>query len=194
MRRLSGLVLAVAVLAAGCGTVEGTAEPVPSNPAAQSDLRAPVVATANESAAPVRVSASGSDAPVDGVATDAQGALYPPQDVGRVGWWIDSALPGSGRGSVVVTGHIDDARQGDGFAKRFGALRSGDTVSLTGKDGRTIAYRVTRTMSVGKGALPVGDLNRQDGPETLILVTCGGRFVGPPMGYENNDLVYAERA
>ncbi|GAB3126837.1 hypothetical protein GCM10027289_03410 [Tsukamurella serpentis] len=179
----------------GCAdTVAGTASAPSSNPSAQSDLRPPVTATASDPTTPVTVTADGADAPVDAVATDSQGALYPPTDVARVGWWVDSALPGSGKGSVVITGHVDDARQGTGFAKRFSALKRGDHVALTGKDGARIGYRVTRTASVNKGVLPTDDLNRLDGPETLILVTCGGRFIGPPMGYENNDLIYAERA
>lgn len=196
MSRLGSLLVTVAALAtlAGCGTVTGTAEPVPSNPSAQSDLRPPVTATAAEPTTPVRITAAGTGADVDAVATDSQGALYPPQDVRRVGWWVDSSLPGSGQGSVVVTGHVDDARQGDGAAKRFAGLAPGAEVTVTGKDGAAVRYRVTRTVSISKGALPVDDLNRQDGPETLILVTCGGKFIGPPLGYENNDLVYAERA
>lgn len=196
MRRSAAVVAAVALVAlAGCGsTVDGTAAAPSSNPSAQSDLRPPVSATASEPTTPVAVTVDGHKAAIDAVATDSQGALYPPTDVARVGWWVDSALPGSGAGSVVVTGHVDDARQGTGFAKRFSALKAGDRVELTGRDGATVAYRVTRTASVSKGVLPTDDLNRLDGPETLILVTCGGRFVGPPMGYENNDLVYAERA
>ncbi|MGC5025749.1 class F sortase [Tsukamurella sp. DT100] len=196
-RRTSSLVAAAAaVLAlAGCGsTVEGTAAAPPSNPSAQSDLRPPVSATAAEPTTPVAVTVDGAQATIDAVATDSQGALYPPTDVNRLGWWVDSALPGSGAGSVVVTGHVDDARQGAGYAKRFSGLARGDSVTLTGKDGAQVAYRVTRTASVHKGVLPTDDLNRLDGPETLILVTCGGKFIGPPMGYENNDLVYAERA
>ncbi|WP_019203039.1 class F sortase [Tsukamurella sp. 1534] len=192
--RRSAAVAAALLLLGGCGGVDGTATPAPSNPSAQSDLRPPVSAVATEATTPVRVSTSGADAPVDAVATDAQGALYPPQAVDRVGWWVDSSLPGSGKGSVVVTGHVDDARQGDGFAKRFSGLAQGDAVTLTGKDGAAVRYRVTRTLSIDKGRLPVDDLNRLDGPETLILVTCGGKFVGPPLGYENNDVVYAERA
>lgn len=196
MRRAAGLLIAGAtVLAlAGCdGTVEGTASAPSANPSAQSDLRPPVSATASEPTTPVSVTVDGAAAPIDSVATDANGALYPPTDVGRLGWWVDSALPGAGSGSVVVTGHVDDARQGAGYAKRFSGLARGALVSLTGKEGKKVDYRVTHTASVGKGVLPTEDLNRLDGPETLILVTCGGRFVGPPMGYENNDLVYAER-
>ncbi len=59
-------------------------------------------------------------------------------------------------------------------------------------DGSSRRYRVDRVMSVGKdGELPLGELNRLDGPETLMLVTCGGEFVGPPLGYANNDFVFA---
>ncbi len=196
MRRRAGVIAAVALLAiAGCGgTVDGTAAAPSSNPSAQNDLRPPVSATASELTTPVAVTVDGHKAAIDAVATDSLGALYPPTDVARVGWWVDSALPGSGAGSVVITGHVDDARQGTGYAKRFSALKAGDRVELAGRDGATVAYRVTRTVSVSKGVLPTDDLNRLDGPETLILVTCGGRFVGPPMGYENNHLVYAERA
>ncbi|TWS24849.1 class F sortase [Tsukamurella sputi] len=190
------LIAGAAVLAlAGCNnTIEGTAAAPSSNPSAQSDLRPPVSATATEPTTPIAVTVDGAGAPIDAVATDSQGALFPPTDVNRLGWWVDSAVPGSGAGSVVVTGHVDDARQGAGYAKRFAGLARGARITLTGKDGASIAYRVTRTASVNKGVLPTDDLNRLDGPETLILVTCGGRFVGPPLGYENNDLVYAERA
>ena len=197
MRRAArALVAGAAVLAlAGCGgTVEGTAAAPSSNPSAQSDLRPPVTAAATEPTTPVTVTVDGAQAPIDAVATDAQGALYPPTDVNRLGWWVDSALPGSGAGSVIVTGHADDARQGAGYAKRFSGLARGAPITLTGQDGATVDYRVTRTASVSKGVLPTDDLNRLDGPETLILVTCGGEFIGPPLGYENNDLVYAERA
>ncbi|KXP01475.1 class F sortase [Tsukamurella pseudospumae] len=197
MRRAAALVVSAAAVLSlvGCGsTVDGTASAPSSNPSAQSDLRPPVTATASEPTTPVTVTVGDADAPVDAVATDSQGALYPPTDVRRLGWWVDSALPGAGAGSVVITGHVDDARQGTGYAKRISTLKQGDRVELTGKDGARIAYRVTRTASVNKGVLPTDDLNRLDGPETLIMVTCGGNFVGPPMGYENNDLVYAERA
>jgi hypothetical protein len=30
-----------------------------------------------------------------------------------------------------------------------------------------------------------------EGPEALALVTCGGNFVGPPLGYEDNIIAFA---
>lgn len=189
---LAGMVL----LAGGC--VDDTAAP-PAPSASESvqgqgkqDMPPPVVVIADNPSAPVTLTIGEVSAPTDPVATDTAGVLLPPQDVSRLGWWADSALPGSGIGSIVVTGHIDDAGQGDGFAAHFADLSAGDEVALSSSDGSSRQYRVDRVLSVGKdGELPLDELNRLDGPETLVLVTCGGEFVGPPWGYANNDFVFA---
>ncbi len=156
------------------------------------DMPLPVAASADDPAAPVALTLDGIGAPTDPVATDADGALLPPRDVSRVGWWVDSALPGGGSGAIVMTGHIDDVDQGEGFAARFGGLHEGDEITVTVADGSAREYRVDRLLSVSKdGDLPLDELNRLDGPETLVLVTCGGEFVGPPLGYANNEFVFA---
>lgn len=174
--------------AAGCGGEEAST----SN--AQSGMRPPVVAAVDHPDAPVKLSIGDTSAPTDPVKTDTEGVLLPPRDVHRLGWWADSSLPGSGAGSIVITGHIDDVAQGVGFAKSFTALKSGDTVILAGKDGKSWTYRVNGVDSVSKqGGLPTERLNRRDGPETLALITCGGQFVGPPLGYANNEIAWAER-
>ncbi|KAA0022486.1 class F sortase [Antrihabitans cavernicola] len=191
MRRFAPLLaaatLGTALLISGCGSDGHTTS-------SQSDLRAPVVATVDDPSQPVSLSLGDNTAPTDPVATDADGVLLPPQDVSHLGWWADSALPGSNTGTIVVTGHIDDASQGGGFAKKFSGLKEGDEVTLSGKDGHTWTYRVDTVSSVSKnGGLPLDELNRLDGPETLALVTCGGKFIGPPLGYENNDIAFASR-
>jgi hypothetical protein len=120
------------------------------------DMPPPVVAIADDPAAPVSLTIDGVSAPTDPVATDVAGTLLPPQDVSRLGWWVDSALPGGGSGAIVVTGHVDDVDQGDGFAARFAGLREGDEITVSVGDGRTRDYRVDRVLSVGKdGDLPL---------------------------------------
>lgn len=190
---LAGVAL---LLAGGCAeATESVADSAPrSTPQepGKHDMPPPIVVIADDPAAPITLTIGDTSAPTDPVATDAAGVLLPPQDVSRLGWWADSSLPGSGAGSIVVTGHIDDIAQGDGFAARFAGLSEGDEVALELGDGSSRRYRVDRVMSVGKdGELPLGELNRLDGPETLMLVTCGGEFVGPPLGYANNDFVFA---
>ncbi|MFT3715214.1 MAG: class F sortase [Gordonia sp. (in: high G+C Gram-positive bacteria)] len=162
---------------------------------AQSGMPPPVAAHSDDVSAPVKLTVQGAAAEVATVDTDTDGVLLPPTDINEVGWWVGSALPGSGKGTVVVTGHVDDVSQGKGFAARFPGLKSGDTVSLTTAGHGQHDYRVTRVDEVNKnGGLPTDQLNRLDGPETLALVTCGGPFVGPPLGYQDNIVVWASPA
>jgi len=202
-RRVAAVLAVTGLLFAGGCANDGTASAPPSAPASpvpatktgQRDLPEPVAVTDDTPSAPVELALGGVAAPVDPVATDHAGVLLPPQDVDRLGWWADSALPGSGAGSIVVVGHVDDVAQGTGFAARFAELTEGEEVALTLGDGSSRDYRVDRVLSVSKdGALPLDELNRLDGPETLVLVTCGGEFVGPPLGYANNDFVFASVA
>lgn len=182
----------VAVVATGCGADDRAASGLPFG---QESLPAPVAARPGDDVAdaPQRLTVAGRTAPVDAVKTRPDGALVPPTDVRRVAWWIDSAVPGSGKGTVVVTGHINDVAQGNGFASSFVHLVPGDRVTLSGARTRW-TYRVTSVRSYDKrDQLPAGELNRLDGPERLALVTCGGPFIGPPLGYQDNDIAWAER-
>ena len=194
---IAALGIAAMLFLGGCAdspTESGPSESPTSSSVAQGkkDMPLPVAASADDPAAPVALTLDGGSAPTDPVATDADGSLLPPRDVSRLGWWVDSALPGEGSGAIVMTGHIDDVDQGEGFAARFAGLREGDEITVTTADGSARQYRVDRLRSVSKnGQLPLDELNRLDGPETLVLVTCGGDFVGPPLGYANNDFVFA---
>ncbi|MGB3605275.1 MAG: class F sortase [Gordonia sp. (in: high G+C Gram-positive bacteria)] len=182
------------VMVSGCQS--GSSSP-PDRSDAQASMPAPVAARSDEPSTPTTLRIGDSSAPTDPVATDAAGVLLPPQNIARLGWWADSALPGSGAGTVVVTGHVDDVSQGRGYAAKFASLKVGDAIVLTTVDGQQHTYRVTKNNLTLKGddgqpgALPVEELNRLTGPETLALVTCGGPFVGPPLGYRDNVVVFA---
>ncbi|QNG18144.1 class F sortase [Rhodococcus triatomae] len=190
MPRLVTALAATALLLVACGGAPGNGPD--GGPIAQTDLPAPVPAVVDDPAQPVNLGIDGVDAVIDPVATDVAGALLPPQDVERVGWWADSALPGSGAGTIVVTGHVDDADQGDGYAARFPDLTPGADAVLTLADGTERRYRIQEIDSTAKdGELPVDRLNSLDGPEVLALITCGGEFVGAPWGYADNVIVFA---
>ncbi len=190
---LIAVALAASVaLMAGCAEQQAS----PASTPAQQSLRPPVTAESEHPSTPVGLEIDGDSAPTDPVATDAEGTLLPPTDIGRLGWWVDSSLPGSGAGTIVVAGHVDDIAQGEGYAARFADLSAGDTVTLVTASQKRVDYRVTSVIDAqkhgtGADAVPYDELNRQTGPETLALVTCGGPFVGPPLGYRDNIIAFA---
>lgn len=172
-------------------TVSCAASEEPPSPSpAQETLTEPVEAQA-VSDAPVEIKLPGAEADVRAVATDSTGTLNPPTDIHDVGWWVDSALPGE-PGTTVVTGHVNSVSEGDGFADRFPDLAVGEIVEVVEADGDTVSYRVEGTEYHNKATeFPADKLNALDGPPTLALITCGGEFVGPPWGYEDNVITWA---
>nr|VDG64159.1 Sortase (surface protein transpeptidase) [Streptococcus thermophilus] len=133
-------------------------------------------------------------APVDLVGLTDEGALIPPEDVSRLGWYASSAIPGDpdAKGSTVITGHVNHQTQGQGFAYNFTQLAAGDEVSVL-IDGTTHTYRVTKPpfRASKEGALPE-EVNDSTGENKLVLITCGGEFVGGTLGYADNVFVVAE--
>jgi hypothetical protein len=114
-----------------------------------------------------------------------------PSDPRVVGWWRDGATPGAGRGHVVIVGHIN-------FHGRAGALaelpdvRPGDPVVVA--DANSVRYRVTAVRTYQKtSGIPAAAFS-PDGPEELVLITCGGPFDARTGNYEDNIVAYAEPA
>jgi sortase (surface protein transpeptidase) len=140
----------------------------------------------------IRIAALGIDAAVTSSAIDLeQGVLGIPSDIHRVGWWRDGALPGDGRGTVLVAGHVDSARAGAGAFFRLGTARVGTEVRLATRGGGSFAYRVTSVRTYAKSELPTG-VFRRTGPARLVLVTCGGPFDAATGHYRDDVVVIAE--
>jgi LPXTG-site transpeptidase (sortase) family protein len=135
----------------------------------------------------VRLARLGVNAPVSAVGIDTKsGALGIPSDIRRVGWWRDGAAPGDDRGTVLIAGHVDSAKDGAGAFYGLKSARRGDVVRLD-----TRRYRVTSVRRVRKQALP-SSIYRRTGPARLVLVTCGGPFDGSH--YRDNVIVTAVAA
>jgi LPXTG-site transpeptidase (sortase) family protein len=99
------------------------------------------------------------------------GALTPPTDPRRVGWWAGGARPGAPRGTAVVTGHT--VADGGGAFDRLDALAPGADVVVT-SGGRDVRYAVVSVRVLDRAALARRHRSvfRQDGPGRLVLVTC----------------------
>ncbi|WP_232828606.1 class F sortase [Kribbella monticola] len=127
-------------------------------------------------------------APVVGITID-QGALTPPSNPQKLGWWSGGAQPGAKLGSAVITGHT--VHTGGGAFDNLNQLQPGDSVGVTTTRGQ-LGYRVTsvttyRKQTLAKNAQRVFD---QSVPGRLVLITCedwNGKV------YLSNTVVIAQR-
>lgn len=136
----------------------------------------------------------GAVAAVDPVQLTDAGALIPPADVSRLGWYSASAVPGAegAVGSSVITGHINYQGQGTGYASRFANMAVGDEFDVV-IDSEPRTFRVTQApYRLPKGSDFPPEVNDTTGSNRLVLITCGGQFVGGALGYADNIITVAE--
>ena len=139
----------------------------------------------------VKIPALEVEAALDPVVTSSDGVLGIPQDPQRVGWWVGGALPGSGRGSVILAGHIDSAALGVGAFWKIDQLKAGDTIVVATVTGQSLPYRVHARRIYDKAAGLPSDLFTRSGPEQLLLISCGGPFNTATRSYQDNVAVFA---
>ena len=99
------------------------------------------------------------------------GALTPPTDPQRLGWWTGGARPGAGTGAAVFTGHT--VHTGGGALDDLEDLVRGDRV-LVQSGARQVAYDVSsvRVMSRDELAQESTRVFARSGPGRLVLITC----------------------
>jgi LPXTG-site transpeptidase (sortase) family protein len=112
----------------------------------------------------------GVTAPVVGISVTG-GALIPPSDPSKVGWWSGGAQPGAARGSAVITGHT--VHDGGGAFDNLERLRPGSAVTVATSRGM-LRYQVTSVTTYRKRALAAdaAKLFDQGIRGRLVLVTC----------------------
>jgi hypothetical protein len=133
----------------------------------------------------------GITAPIDPVGVSPEGELGIPGDPNRLGWWDGSAAPAAGTGTVVVDGHVDSARYGDGFFVNLRRLTPGDAITLTDAAGGLTRWTVTAVGEYPSTALADSGVFDQVAEPRLVLITCGGAFDRVAHAYANNLVVYA---
>lgn len=121
------------------------------------------------------------------------GELPIPADLGQATWW-GAGLDAAG-GASVFAGHVNWRGATGPFAELWSA-RIGGMVTIVDSAGKTWRYRISQLVTVHKDDLPAraDDLFGQSGPHRVVLVTCGGRWVGGSDGYEENRVVVADPA
>ncbi|MFG3285203.1 class F sortase [Streptomyces sp. NPDC048111] len=141
---------------------------------------------------PVRVTipAIRVDAPVMrlGLGPDRSLDVPPPGSTDQAGWYQDGTTPGA-RGTAVMAGHVDDAH-GPAVFYALGALKKGNPVEVTRKDGRTAVFTVDAVEVYANDAFPDAKVYGAAARPELRLITCGGGF-SKETGYRGNVVVFA---
>jgi sortase (surface protein transpeptidase) len=148
------------------------------------------VSAATELPAPVRIDVAALDlsVPITPVGVQDDGELQIPDET-QVGWYQLGASPGE-PGTTVLAGHVNwHHRNGPFLGLR--QLDPGAIVTLTLADGTLRTYQVVERQQYGKLMLPTDRIWSHTGPETLVLITCGGTFNPQVRHYRDNIVVYA---
>ncbi len=143
--------------------------------------------------APVRIRFDrlGIDMRVAAEGLDAKGAMALPANAAEAGWYRYSPGLAAPEGATVIAAHIDSRHDGIGpFSKLKNAI-AGDTITVYGADGSTVAYTVSELRQVGKIDAPMADVFEATGAPKLSLVTCGGTFNSQTGHYLDNVIVTA---
>lgn len=121
---------------------------------------------------------------------DRSGTLPIPDGVGDAAWW--GAGLDSPAGATVLAGHVNWKGAAGPFAELWQSAPD-ELVTVVDADGHIWRYRTNKIVTVTKDDLPrqARELFSQGGEHRLVLVTCGGRFVGGDAGYKDNRIVVA---
>jgi sortase (surface protein transpeptidase) len=114
----------------------------------------------------------------------------PLSDVAIPGWDRYSPAPGQPGPSVII-GHGDSAAEGRGVFYDLGALRAGDTVSITRADRTVAVFRIDGVTEYPKNAFPTLKVYGNTPNAQLRLITCGGQFDPHAGSYLDNIVAYA---
>ena len=145
---------------------------------------------------PTRISipALGVRAKVIKVGRAADGSIATPASdpAKATGWYRLGPTPGE-PGTAVIVGHVDTDSQPAVF-HRLSELRKGKLIKVDREDHRVATFTVESVETFPKTSFPAGRVFDPTGRARLVLVTCGGTWVGGRIGYSDNVIVFATLA
>ena len=105
------------------------------------------------------------------------------------GWYRLGPTPGE-LGTAVIVGHIDTDSQPAVFHK-LPELRKGKLIEVNREDRRVATFTVESVETFPKTSFPTDRVFEKTDRPRLVLVTCGGTWVGGDIGYSDNVIVFA---
>lgn len=185
----AALVGTVTLMASASDTVDPATAATPLASAGRTVLDVADERTPTSPPVRVRVPSIGVDSALVELGLDGAGALEPPADFDRAGWYTGSAAPGE-IGPSVIAGHVD-SYSGPAVFVRLGDLAPGDDVLVDRADGTTVRFTVTDTQRHPKDDFPTEEVYGPTVQPVLRLITCGGEFDRDRRSYRDNVVVTA---
>jgi hypothetical protein len=136
----------------------------------------------------LKVGAIDLDTPLETLRLGADGALTPPRDFAKAGWYAGGTRPGD-VGPAVIAGHVD-SRRGPAVFYDLRKVARGDRIEVV-RGGRTLAFTVVATAWYPKNAFHTDEVYGPTPDRQLRLITCGGVFDRSLRSYKDNLVVYA---
>ncbi|WP_370947937.1 sortase domain-bontaining protein [Amycolatopsis sp. cg5] len=172
-------------------SIEPSAEPVPTpDPTVASKVAASVEAAPGQKPGTIMLPGGGT-AKLVRVEVTKKAVLPIPQGLDEAAWW--GAKLGADKGAALLSGHVNWAGKKGPFDVLW-SMSNGQDVTVMDTAGGKWVYRVNSVVTLHKNDLPkqARALFGQSGPHRLVLVTCGGDYVGGTQGYRDNRVVTAE--
>ena len=130
------------------------------------------------------------DLPVLPVGVADDGMMGLPTTAYAVGWYEFGARPADRAGITVLAGHVDTKAEGLGPLAALRGVDEGTQIVVTAIDGTSRRYRVTEVTEIRKARVPLEQIFAREGPERLVVITCGGPY-SRDTGYRDNIIVKA---
>ena len=108
------------------------------------------------------------------------------------GWYRLGPTPGE-LGTAVIVGHVDTASRPAVFHK-LRELSKGKLIEVNREDHRVATFTVESVETFPKTSFPAARVFDSADRARLVLVTCGGTWVGGDIGYSDNVIVFATLA
>ena len=145
---------------------------------------------------PTRISipSLGVQAKVIEVGRAADGSIATPatDPAEATGWYRLGPTPGE-VGTAIIVGHVDTDSQPAVF-HRLPELRTGNLIEVNREDHGLATFMVESVETFPKTSFPADRVFDSTGRARLVLVTCGGTWVGGDIGYSDNVIVFATLA
>lgn len=141
----------------------------------------------------VRIPAIGVSTPVYPIGLAPDGTLAVPQPgphLNNAAWFENSPTPGQ-PGPSIIEGHVDST-EGPSVFFKLGAIKPGDRIFVTRRDGRTLTFEVNAVRDFLKSKFPTTLVygQQQANVPTLRLITCSN-FDPSIEHHIGNEVVFA---